>query len=268
MSCNHWHRKLAVVLCGLVLIATFSVPALAQGPQMQSPQGVPPNRPQPVVAMCQSALADRVSADAGRRVSLNVDTQNPYSAPNGRQGLRGRLRYGIGGRNTWRTATYECVINVRQNRVELANYSPRASSGGWPGPGGPGFPGGPGGPGYPGGPGGPGVGNYPRARVDTSGRGSFNSRFAANARITRGWVDTTGRPSVTLSGGNFRITFYGVVDRTDGRRELSMRITGSDRGDAQGRADVRLNGDRNEVEMINVNGRMGRTNFTGNFARN
>jgi hypothetical protein len=40
------------------------------------------------------------------------------------------------------------------------------------------------------------------------------------------------------------------------------------RGDAQGRADVRLNGDRNEVEMINVNGRMGRTNFTGNFGRN
>ena len=155
MSCNHWHRKLAVVLCGLVLIVTFSVPALAQSPQMQSPQGFPPNRPQPVVAMCQSALADRVSADAGRRVSLNVDTQNPYSAPNGRQGLRGRLRYGIGGPNTWRTATYECVINVRQNRVELANYSPRASSGGWPGPGGPGFPGGPGGPGYPGGPGGP-----------------------------------------------------------------------------------------------------------------
>jgi hypothetical protein len=268
MSCNHRHRNLTAVLCGLVLIVTFSVQASAQSPQMQGPQGFPPNRTQPVVAICQSALADRISADAGRRVSLNVDTQNPYAAPNGRQGLRGRLRYGIGGPNTWRTANYDCVVNARQNRVESANYSPRASSGGWPGPGGPGFPGGPGGPGYPGGPGGPGVGNYPRIRVDTSGRGSFNSRFAANARITRGWVDTTGRPSVTFSGGNFRITFYGVVDRTDGRREFSMRITGSDRGDAQGRADVRLNGDRNEVEMINVNGRMGRTNFTGNFGRN
>jgi hypothetical protein len=46
-----------------------------------------------------------------------------------------------------------------------------------------------------------------------------------------------------------------------------MRITGSDRGPAQGRADVRLNGDRNEVEMINLNGRIGRSNFTGNFSR-
>ena len=82
-----------------------------------------------------------------------------------------------------------------------------------------------------------------------------------------GWT-APARPSVALSGGNFRITFYGVVERTDGNREFTMRITGSDRGDAQGRADVRLNGDRNEVEMINVNGRMGRTNFTGNFSRN
>lgn len=126
---------------------------------------------------------------------------------------------------------------------------------------------GPGGPGYPGGPGGPGVGNYPRVRVDTSGRGNFSSSFAVNVKITRGFVDSTGRPSVSLRGGNFRITFYGVVDRTDGNRSFSMRITGSDRGAAQGRADVRLNGDRNEVEMINLNGRIGRSNFTGNFNR-
>jgi hypothetical protein len=104
--------------------------------------------------------------------------------------------------------------------------------------------------------------------VDTSGRSSFSSRFAANVKITRGWVDSTSRPSVAFSGGNFRITFYGVVERTDGHREFTMRITGSDRGDARGRADIRLNRDRNEVEMMNLNGRMGRTNFTGNFGRN
>ena len=269
MSCNHWHRNLGG---GALWSGSYRDVQRSgvwpRAPRCKSPQGFPPNRPQPVVAMCQSALADRISADAGRRVSLNLDTQNPYAAPNGRQGLRGRLRYGIGGPNTWRTATYDCVVNVRQNRVERSELQParqqrrlawsrrswvpwRTRRSGisrwswWSG-----------------------VGNYPRVRVDTSGRGSFNSRFAANARITRGWVDSTGRPSVTLSGGNFRITFYGVVDRTDGRREFSMRITGSDRGDAQGRADVRLNGDRNEVEMINVNGRMGRTNFTGNFGRN
>jgi hypothetical protein len=105
-------------------------------------------------------------------------------------------------------------------------------------------------------------------RVDTSGRGNFNSSFASNVKITRGFVDTgTARPSVSLRGSNFMITFYGVVDRTDGNRQFSMQITGSNRGDAQGRADVRLNGDRNEVEMINLNGRMGRTNFTGSFNR-
>jgi hypothetical protein len=274
MLCNRWSRNL-VVVCAMALNATSGLPvSWGQSPQIQGPPGqyppgqYPPNRPQPVAPQCQNALANQISADAGRRVSLSLDTQSPYLVSNGRQGLRGRLRYGIGAPNSWRTAKYDCVVNLPQNRVERATYTPRANSGGWPG--GPGGPGGPGypGPGYPGGPGGPAVGNYPRVRVDTSGRGTFNSRSAPNARITRGWVDSTGRPSVTLSGGNFRITFYGVVDRTDGNREFSMRITGSDHGDAQGRADVRLNRDRNEVEMINVNGRTGRNNFTGNFSRN
>jgi hypothetical protein len=81
-------------------------------------------------------------------------------------------------------------------------------------------------------------------------------------------VDSTGRPSVSLSGGGgFKVTFYGVVERTDGNREFTLRITGSDRGNAQGSAQVRLNRDRNEVEMINLNGRMGRDNFSGNFGR-
>ncbi len=269
MFCNRWSRNLAklvvLVACGLILAATSGSPASwAQNPQVQGPAGqyppgqFPPNRPQPVAAQCQSALADRVSADARRRVTLSLDTQNSYSVGNGRQGLRGRLRYGIGSPNSWRTATYDCVVNLPQNRVERATYSPPASSSGWPGPGGPG----------PGGPGGPAVGNYPKVRVDTSGRGSFNGGVAANVKITRGFVNSTGRPSVSLRGSNFMITFYGVVERTDGNREFTMRITGSDRGDVQGRADVRLNRDRNEVEMINVNGRMGRNNFTGNFNRN
>ena len=113
---------------------------------------------------------NRVNADAGRRVNLNLDSQSEYSPSNGRQGLRGRLRYGIGGPSGWRTATYDCVVDVRRNRVEHVTYSPRASSGNWPG--GPGIPPRPG---YPGGPGYPGVPNYPRVKVDTSGRGTFNS---------------------------------------------------------------------------------------------
>lgn len=104
-------------------------------------------------------------------------------------------------------------------------------------------------------------------RVDTSGRGTFNSRSAGNVNITRGYVDSTGsRPSVSLRGGNFRITFYGVVVRTDGGG-FTMQITGSDRGNAQGTAQARLNNDRNEVQSITVSGSMGRDSFTGNFGR-
>ncbi len=80
-------------------------------------------------------------------------------------------------------------------------------------------------------------------------------------------MDSTGpRPSVSLRGGNFQITFYGVVERSDGGG-FTMRITGSDRGDARGTAQARLNSDRNEVETITVSGRMGRNSFTGNFSR-
>lgn len=255
-----------VSICVLILAAS-TVPAIsAQAPMGQYPPGqYPPGRPQPIVLQCQNALVDRVSADAGRRVNLNLDTQDLYSAPNGRQGVRGRMRYGIGGPNTWRTATYECLVDPRSNRVERAHYRPRADNTGWPG--GPGYPGGPGGPGYPGGPGGPGISNYPRVRVDTSGRGTFNSRSVGNVNITRGFVDSTGaRPSISLRGGNFRITFYGVVENSVGGG-FTMRITGSDRGDARGTAQARFNQDLNEVELINVSGRIGRDDFSGNFNR-
>jgi hypothetical protein len=57
-----------------------------------------------------------------------------------------------------------------------------------------------------------------------------------------------------------------VVERSDGGG-FTMRITGSDSGDARGTAQARLNSDRNEVETITVSGRMGRHSFTGNFSR-
>ena len=268
-------RLILPSICALILAAVSVMPALAQDsssqtlqaqastnhyPPGQYPPGqYPPGRPPSITAQCQNALADRISADARRRVNLSLDTQDRYSPSHGRQGLRGRLRYGIGGPNSWRTANYDCVVDIGRNRVERATYSPRASSSNWPG--------GPGGPGYPEGPGGPGIPGYPRVRVDTSGRGTFNSRSAGNVRITRGFVDSTGsRTSVSLRGGNFMITFYGVVERSDGGG-FTMRITGSDRGSAQGTAQARLNNDRNEVESITLSGRLGRNKFTGNFSR-
>jgi hypothetical protein len=252
-----------------LLLAAFYLPvAPAQVTTNQYPPGAyPPGRPGPISVQCQNALADRISADANRRVNLSLDTQASYPASNGRQGLRGRVRYGIGGPNRWRTATYDCLVDSRRNRVERVSYTPRANGGNWPGgPGGPGYPGGPG-PGGPGYPGGPGIPNFPRVKIDTSGRGTFSSRSSGNARITRGFVDSTGaRPSVSLRGGNFMITFYGVVERSDGKG-FTMRITGSDRGSARGTAQARLNNDRNEVESITVSGTMGRDNFNGSFSR-
>ncbi len=254
-----------IAVCVLILSASLGMQAQGNYAQGQYPPGQYPGRPPAISLQCQNALADRVSADAGRRVNLNLDSQVQYSASDGRLGLRGNLRYGIGGPNSWRTGTYDCVVDPRSNRVERVKYSPRASSGNWPGPG---YPGGPGGPGYPGGPGGPGgpVGNYPRVKVDTPMRGTYNSR-SGSFEIERGYVDSRGsRPSIMLRGRNFRITFYGVVENSVGAG-FTMRITGSDRGDARGTAQTRFNNDLNEVELINVSGRMGRDEFSGNFDR-
>lgn len=228
---------------------------LAQSTQGYPPGQYPPGRPYPIASQCQYVLEARVSSDAGRRVTVILDTQSPYSISSDRQGLRGRLRYGLGGSGSggWRTANYDCQVDIHRNRVERSSYTPRANNNGWPG-----------GPGYPGG---PPVANYPRVRVDTSGRGTYNSRAAGSVKITRGFVDSTGsRPSVSLRGSNFMITFYGVVERSDGGG-FTMRITGSDRGSAQGTAQARLNKDRNEVESITVNGNLGRDSFNGNFSR-
>ena len=57
-----------------------------------------------------------------------------------------------------------------------------------------------------------------------------------------------------------------MVERSDGGG-FTMRITGSDRGDARGTAQARLNNDRNEVEMIMLDGRIGRDDFSANINR-
>jgi len=101
------------------------------------------------------------------------------------------------------------------------------------------------------------TGQYARVKADTDGRGYFTSRTLRTDRLERGYVDTRDQASVSFKGRNgFRITFYGVVIASDGQRELTLRITSSNRGDARGRASIRLNGDRNEVEWISLNGFM------------
>jgi hypothetical protein len=143
--------------------------------------------------------------------------------------------------------------------------------GSYPGGGAPPYGGGGGGgrPPYGGGGGYPGGGNYapPRVRVDTSGRGNYSARNRSGG-ITRGGVDTTGQPRVMLSDErNLRVTFWGDITRQNGDREFTMRITGSDQGNASGTATFRLNRDQNEVEYINLNGKMNGGSFNGNFSR-
>jgi len=112
-------------------------------------------------------------------------------------------------------------------------------------------------------------GDYPRVKVDTDGKGYFSSRVGKTNRLDRGFVDLREQTSVTLRGKDgFRITFFGQVTDSDGRREVTLHISSSDRGDARGRASIRLNGDRNEVEWISVNGWMAGGDMRGEFNRN
>jgi hypothetical protein len=113
------------------------------------------------------------------------------------------------------------------------------------------------------------AGDYPRVRVDTDGKGYFSSRSLNSKRLDRGYVDTRDQPSVTLRGRDgFRITLFGRVVSSDGNREITLHITSTDRGEARGRASIRLNGDRNEVEAISVNGNFAGGEFIGEFNRN
>ena len=110
--------------------------------------------------------------------------------------------------------------------------------------------------------------NAPSVKVDTAGRGDFNSP-GKSVRIMRGWVDTQGpRTTVALSGeDHFKINFYGQIVQQNGDREFTMQINGSDRGNATGTATFQLNHDRNEVAYISVTGRLNGSSFNGNFRR-
>ena len=79
----------------------YSVESDTQSPAGQSPPGQFPLNPlQPLAILCENALRDRVSADAGRRVTLSLYFESPetWTQRDG-AGLRGRLRYGVGARD-------------------------------------------------------------------------------------------------------------------------------------------------------------------------
>lgn len=107
--------------------------------------------------------------------------------------------------------------------------------------------------------------NFPAVRADTSGRGTFNGK-GITANVTRGWVDTGGSTIQLTGDRNFKVTFSGVIERANGNG-FTFRITNSSLGGAQGTAQVMLNGDRNEVQSINVDGRINGDRFQANFNR-
>jgi hypothetical protein len=109
-------------------------------------------------------------------------------------------------------------------------------------------------------------GNVPAVSVDTGGRGSFNSRNMSG-NVNRGFVNTQGQPNVGFQVNGRTVTFFGNIANAYSDREFQINITGSSLGSATGTAQVRLNGDRNEVEAINVQGNMNGRGFNGNFSR-
>lgn len=216
-----------------------------------------------LLAISSAAAQDRNSAawrDCQSRAAsaLRVSTSNIDINPGG-EGNRGTYILNWEARtDRGRREQGFCEVDRRDGRIVRFETNPYRGGGG-PGGGGPG--GGYNPPPY--------AGDYPRVKVDTDGKGYFNGRIGKTNRLDRGFVDLRDQTSVTLRGRDgFRITFFGQVTGSDGRREITLQISSSDRGDARGQASIRLNGDRNEVEWISVNGWMAGGDMRGEFNRN
>ncbi len=112
------------------------------------------------------------------------------------------------------------------------------------------------------------VDDYPRVKIDTGGDGRFDGGRYRDIRLERAYLDTRGTPPrLALAGNNFRIVFSGEIVRLNNRREFTMRINRADHGDVQGRAEIRLNPDGNEIEAVNFRGRMDGTQLNSTFVR-
>ena len=110
--------------------------------------------------------------------------------------------------------------------------------------------------------------DYPRVRVDTGGSGTFDGGRFRDVRLGRVYLDTKERPKLTLAGNHdFRIVFYGDVISSTSRREFTMEVNSSDHGDVRGRAEIRLNPDRNEVEALDFRGTLDGSEFNSSFVR-
>jgi len=104
-------------------------------------------------------------------------------------------------------------------------------------------------------------------KADTGGHGTYEGR--ESRPISRAYFETLGEPSVALSDEReFRIRFRCQIVENRRDREFRLRIVDSDRGDASGTAFVRLNPDRNEIEVVEIRGRHHGRRIFANFSRN
>jgi hypothetical protein len=110
------------------------------------------------------------------------------------------------------------------------------------------------------------VGDYPRVKVDTGGDGTFDGGRFRNVHLESVYLDMRERPTLVLRGSHeFRIAFNGEVIGAS-QREFTLRINGSDHGDVHGRAEIRLNPDRNEVETLDFHGTIDGSELNSSFA--
>ena len=73
---------------------------------------------------------------------------------------------------------------------------------------------------------------------------------------------------MVLAGSHdFRIVFFGEVISASSTREFTLRINSSDHGDVHGRAEIRLNPDRNEIEALDFRGTIDCRELNSSFAR-
>ena len=230
-----------------VVSAAPAVPGQYGGNQSYNRRGL---------SACEKRLSDKIHRehDNTGRVRTDRNTIEESRESDAANRIRGKGQYDS--RDGVRTFSFSCKYAVNDGRVIDIDYNTDNSSGG-------------------------GYGNndddryydnnarimtdYPRVRVDTDGRGNFQSQKIGNGNISRGYVDLrSSRPTVGFRGPRgFKVLLYGDVLESDGRRML-LRINDSSRGRVRGRAEVQLNNDRNEVESITVQGR----DFSGNFGRN
>jgi hypothetical protein len=73
------------------MILAISILPVTQAQNPAYPQGEVGQRSMVIENQCQNALVDQVSADAGRRIVVQLDSKNFYPVSSTQQGLRGAI---------------------------------------------------------------------------------------------------------------------------------------------------------------------------------